>query len=122
MQAGFSMLMIAPDERRVAKALLNSLNRGSLFLLLISISELILTTLQDVDKIPEISIELGILDKIKARVGLARRIDNAQHKAKKTNHDRKWMKETAEVLGVELDSDFARYARHCSVFEIPCVT
>jgi len=33
MQAGFSMLMIAPDERRVVRALLKSLNRGSLFLL-----------------------------------------------------------------------------------------
>jgi len=103
------MLMIAPDERRVARALLNSLNRG---LSISSLStKLILTTLQDVNKIPEISIELDILDKIKARVGLARKIDNAQHKAKKTNHDQKWMKETAEALGVELDSDFVRYAR-----------
>jgi ATP-dependent RNA helicase DDX24/MAK5 len=31
MQKGFSMLMLAPDERRVVKALLGSLGRGSSF-------------------------------------------------------------------------------------------
>ena len=50
-----------------------------------------------------------MLDKLKTRVQLARKIENAQHKIKKTNHDRKWMKETAETLGVDLDSDFIRY-------------
>ena len=59
--------------------------------------------------IPEISIELSMLDKLKTRVQLARKIENTQHKIKKTNHDRKWMKETAETLGVDLDSDFIRY-------------
>jgi ATP-dependent RNA helicase DDX24/MAK5 len=50
-----------------------------------------------------------MLDKLKARVQLARKIENTQHKIKKTNHDRKWMKETADTLGVDLDSDFIRY-------------
>ena len=50
-----------------------------------------------------------MLDKLKTRVQLARKIENTQHKIKKTNHDRKWMKETAETLGVDLDSDFIRY-------------
>jgi ATP-dependent RNA helicase DDX24/MAK5 len=49
-----------------------------------------------------------MLDKLKARVQLARKIENTQHKIKKTNHDRNWMRETAEVLGVELDSDYLR--------------
>lgn len=63
------------------------------------------------------SVELGILDEIKARVALARKIDKVQHKANKTSHDRKWMKETAEVLGVELDSDIARCANlYCFFF------
>ncbi|KAF8814834.1 P-loop containing nucleoside triphosphate hydrolase protein, partial [Phlegmacium glaucopus] len=87
MQKGFSMLMSAPDERRVVKALLGSLGREE-------------------SSIPEMSIELSMLDKLKTRVQLARKIENAQHKIKKTNHDRKWMKETAETLGVDLDSDF----------------
>jgi hypothetical protein len=59
--------------------------------------------------IPEMSIELSMLDKLKTRVQLARKIENARHKINKTNHDRKWMKETAETLGVDLDSDFIRY-------------
>ncbi|EGO03781.1 hypothetical protein SERLA73DRAFT_46424 [Serpula lacrymans var. lacrymans S7.3] len=87
MRKGFSLLMCAPDERRVVKALLLSLGRD------------------DAD-IPEISVELNLLDKLKARVQLARQIDTAQHKIKKANHERTWMKEAAEAMEIELDSDF----------------
>ncbi|KAJ6595890.1 ATP-dependent RNA helicase [Mycena vulgaris] len=87
MQKGFSMLMCSPDERRVVRALLGSLGR------------------QDTE-IAEMSIELNLLDKLKARVQLARQIETTHHKIKKANHDRRWMQETAEALEVELDSDF----------------
>lgn len=59
--------------------------------------------------IPEMNIELSMLDKLKYRVQLARKIETAQHRVKKSKHDRNWMKETAEVLGVELDSDYVRF-------------
>ncbi|KAJ6487917.1 ATP-dependent RNA helicase [Mycena sanguinolenta] len=87
MRKGFSMLMCSPDERRVVRALLGSLGRQE-------------------SEIPEMSIELHMLDKLKERVQLARQIENAHHKVKKANHDRKWMKETAEAMEIELDSDF----------------
>ena len=54
------------------------------------------------------SIELNLLDKLKARVQLARKIDSAQHKVKKENHERNWMKEAADAMEIELDSDFVR--------------
>jgi ATP-dependent RNA helicase DDX24/MAK5 len=54
------------------------------------------------------SIELNLLDKLKVRVQLARKIDSAQHKIKKDNHERNWMKEAAEAMEIELDSDFMR--------------
>ncbi|KAF4618627.1 hypothetical protein D9613_010108 [Agrocybe pediades] len=91
MRKGFSMLMVAPDERRVVRALLGNLGRADIV---------------DEAEIAEVAVELSILDKLKARVQLARKIENTQHKIKKTNHDRNWMRETAEVLGVDLDSDF----------------
>ncbi|KAJ7740008.1 ATP-dependent RNA helicase [Mycena maculata] len=87
MHKGFSMLMCSPDERRVVRALLGSLGR------------------QDTE-IAEMDIELNLLDKLKERVQLARQIETTHHKIKKANHDRRWMKETAEALEVELDSDF----------------
>lgn len=65
-------------------------------------------------EIPEMTCELSLFDKLKARVGLARQIDNMQHKVRKSNHDRTWMKETAEALEVDLDSDYLR-----CVFAIP---
>ncbi|KAF8635393.1 hypothetical protein AX15_000394 [Amanita polypyramis BW_CC] len=86
MRKGFSLLMCAPDERKVVKALFGSLGR-------------------DGNEVPEMSVELSLLDKLKARVQLARQIDAAQHKVRKIKHDQRWMKETADVLGVELDSD-----------------
>ena len=58
------------------------------------------------------NVELYMLDKLKARVQLARQIDVAQHKVKKEKHEKNWLKETADAMGIELDSDFAdRYAR-----------
>ncbi|KAG1753535.1 ATP-dependent RNA helicase [Suillus paluster] len=86
MQKGFSLLMCAPDERRVVRALLASLGR------------------KDTD-IPEISVELTLLDKLKNRILLARQIDSQQHKIKKQRHERNWLKETAEAMEIELDSD-----------------
>lgn len=58
------------------------------------------------EEIPEIGVELYLLDKLKARVQLARQIDTAQHKLQKTNHDRKWMRDAAEAMDLELGSDF----------------
>ncbi|KAG2117225.1 ATP-dependent RNA helicase [Suillus discolor] len=86
MQKGFSLLMCAPDERRVLRALLASLGR------------------KDTD-IPEISVELTLVDKLKNRLLLARQIDSQQHKIKKQHHERNWLKETAEAMEIELDSD-----------------
>ena len=57
-------------------------------------------------------IELDLLDKLKARVQLARKIDTAQHRLKKDNHEKNWMRETAEAMEIELDSDFAGYVRN----------
>lgn len=62
----------------------------------------------DETEIPELSIELSLLDKLKARVQLARQIEQSQHQVKKANYEKNWMKETAEVLGVDLDSDYVR--------------
>lgn len=86
MRKGFSLLMCAPDERRVVRALLASLGR------------------KDTD-IPDISVELTLLDKLKNRILLARQIDSQQHKIKKQHHERNWLKETAEAMEIELDSD-----------------
>ena len=63
-------------------------------------------------------VELYMLDKLKARLQLAREIDAVQHKVKKENHERNWLKEAAEAMEIELDSDLARYANQ---HQIPCL-
>ncbi|KAG6837085.1 hypothetical protein H0H93_014977 [Arthromyces matolae] len=87
MRKGFSLLMCAPDEKRMVRALLGNLERQE-------------------DEIQEISVELSMLDKLKYRVQLARKIETSQHKVKKANFDKNWMKEAAEAMEIELDSDY----------------
>ncbi|KAF5392731.1 hypothetical protein D9757_000998 [Collybiopsis confluens] len=87
MRKGFSMLMCAPDERKVVRALLANLGRNE-------------------DEIQEMTIDLSILDKLKARVKLARQIETTQHKANKAKHEEKWLREAAEAMEIELDEDF----------------
>lgn len=63
------------------------------------------------------NIGLYMLDKLKARVQLARQIDTAQHKANKEKHERNWLKETADAMEIELDSDLVtRCAHFCLVY------
>ncbi|KAI0701340.1 P-loop containing nucleoside triphosphate hydrolase protein [Cytidiella melzeri] len=87
MRSGFSLLMCAPDERKLVRGLLGSLKRNE-------------------DDIPEIPVEHYLLDKLKERIQLARQIDNAQHKIKKENHEKHWIKEAADAMEIVLDSDF----------------
>ncbi|KIK99198.1 hypothetical protein PAXRUDRAFT_823034 [Paxillus rubicundulus Ve08.2h10] len=89
MRQGFSLLMCAPDERRVVRTLLSSLGR------------------HDSD-IPELPMELTLVDSLKTRIHLARQIDSQQHKVKKRNHERNWLRETAEAMEIEVDSDILR--------------
>lgn len=84
---GFSMLMCAPEERRVVRDLLKNLNRHE-------------------GEIPSLPIDLSILDKLKYRVQIARRIEIAHHKIKKAKHEKTWMKATAAAMEIEIDSDY----------------
>ena len=65
--------------------------------------------LGDENDIPEMPIELDLLDKLKKRVQLARKIDVAQHRVRKEKHEKNWMKEAAEAMEIKLDSDLAEY-------------
>ncbi|THH03666.1 hypothetical protein EW146_g10368 [Bondarzewia mesenterica] len=87
-RSGFSMLMCGPEERRVVRALLGSLGRQE-------------------NDIPEMLVEHHLLDKLKPRLYIAKEIDKVRHKTKKANHERNWMKATAEAMDIELGSDFA---------------
>jgi ATP-dependent RNA helicase DDX24/MAK5 len=112
MRDGFSMMMCAPDERKAVRVLLGSLNRGDL-----GISRLFKIVadrriiIPEEDDIPEMTVDLGMLDKLKARVQLARQIETSHHKVKKANHEKNWMKEAAKALEVELSDERSDLSR-----------
>ncbi|KZT58965.1 P-loop containing nucleoside triphosphate hydrolase protein [Calocera cornea HHB12733] len=82
---GFSLLLCSPNEKRVQQALLQKLGRA-------------------VDP-PELPIDHGVIEKLKERLALAKKIDDAMHKIKKANHEKNWLQDTADALEIELDSD-----------------
>ncbi|KAI3601284.1 atp-dependent rna helicase mak5 [Moniliophthora roreri] len=86
---GFSLLLVAPEERRVLAGVLSSFASG-----------------RDPKSIPLFPIpDTTLLDKLKARIRLAKEIEGMSHKTRKANHEEKWMKEAAEALGVDLSDD-----------------
>lgn len=58
--------------------------------------------------IPELQVDLDIIDKLKHRVSLARRIDAVVHKHTKADHEKNWLKQAAKDLDVEIDPDFVK--------------
>jgi len=77
--------LCSPDEKRVQRALMQKLGRTV--------------------NLPELPIEHGILDKLKERIALVKKIDDLQHRMEKATHEKSWLKDAAEALEVELDSD-----------------
>jgi hypothetical protein len=60
----------------------------------------------EVTNIPEMNVEHHLLDRLKGRLRIAKEIDSLQHRESKAAHDKKWIRETAEALDIELDSDY----------------
>jgi hypothetical protein len=58
----------------------------------------------DVD-LPELPSDFSILDKLKERIELAKKIESGMHKATKEAHEDNWLKQAAEAMDIELDSD-----------------
>jgi ATP-dependent RNA helicase DDX24/MAK5 len=50
-------------------------------------------------------VEIDVLDKLKDRVSLARRIDSISHKQTKVNHEKNWLKQAAADLEIDLDPE-----------------
>ncbi|KAF0464168.1 P-loop containing nucleoside triphosphate hydrolase protein [Gigaspora margarita] len=63
---------------------------------------------QDLKKangIANFPIDGGVINSMKQRIDLARRIDQEEHKLQKGNHDDEWFKKVAEDLEVDLDDE-----------------
>lgn len=58
----------------------------------------------DVD-LPELPADYSILDALKQRIELAKKIESGQHKATKEAHEDNWLKQAAEAMEIDLDSD-----------------
>lgn len=57
------------------------------------------------DDLPDLNIDLSFLPKMRERIRVARAIEKAQHHVKKDNHEKNWLRETAEAMDIDIDSD-----------------
>lgn len=55
--------------------------------------------------LPTLPVDYSILDKLKERIELAKKIDSGMHKATKEAHDDNWLKQAAEAMDIDIDSD-----------------
>ncbi|CED83578.1 dead-domain-containing protein [Phaffia rhodozyma] len=82
---GFSLQLVGPEEKKLQKELMRSLKRD--------------------DEVPELPVEHSVLSQLKERIMVAVKIEKAMHIVKKKNHEKNWMREAAEAMDLELDSD-----------------
>jgi ATP-dependent RNA helicase DDX24/MAK5 len=65
----------------------------------------LLHTLLPADEIPELPAERSLLEQLRRRIALAREVETANHKMKKKNHEKNWLKEAAEAMDIQMDTD-----------------
>ncbi|GAA5843932.1 hypothetical protein JCM3766R1_006108 [Sporobolomyces carnicolor] len=84
-EAGLALQIVAPEEKNTQRMLMAGLGKS-------------------VD-LPALPIDFSILDQLKKRVDLAKKIDAAQHRATKEAHDDKWLRDAAAAMEIELEDE-----------------
>lgn len=84
-QEGVALQLVAPEEKQMQRLLMASLGKDTDF--------------------GELPADFSVLDALKDRIELAKRIENAQHKATKEAHEDNWLRQAAEAMDIEIDSD-----------------
>lgn len=111
MKDGFSLQLCGPEEKKLQKLLMKSFGRStSLPVYLATIDQKLtdarsLTGPVAAEDIPELPAERSLLEQLRRRISLAREVETANHKMKKKNHEKNWLKEAAEAMDIELDSE-----------------
>ncbi|KAK4058750.1 ATP-dependent RNA helicase [Microbotryomycetes sp. JL221] len=85
---GLALQIVAPEEKQTQRLLMAQLGRGGA---------------GKKDDLIELPVDFGVLDQLRNRVELAKKVDQAEHRVAKDAHDRNWLKKTAEAMDVELE-------------------
>ncbi|KAG8799880.1 ATP-dependent RNA helicase [Serendipita sp. 399] len=83
---GFGLLLVAPDEKRLVRGIFGNLGRKD-------------------EEIVDLPVERDLLEHLRERVLLAREIDRIQHSTTKENHEKNWLKITAEALELDVSDE-----------------
>ncbi|KAF9431690.1 ATP-dependent RNA helicase, partial [Entomortierella beljakovae] len=82
---GISFLICGPDEVQLYRKICITLNKEN--------------------GIPEFPIDRGVINEMKKRVALAKKIDEQEHRIQKAAHQDDWMLKSAEAMDIILDED-----------------
>lgn len=105
-QSGLALQIVAPEEKNTQRMLMAGIGKCEHTFPWSQRSEALteLSPLSAVD-LPTLPIDFSILDQLKKRVELAKKIDAAQHRATKEAHDDKWLRDAAEAMEIDLEED-----------------
>ncbi|KAF9352316.1 ATP-dependent RNA helicase [Mortierella sp. AD094] len=82
---GISLLICGPDEVQLYRKICVTLNKDN--------------------GIPEFPVDRGVINEMKKRVALAKKIDEQEHRIQKAAHQDDWMLKSAEAMDIILDED-----------------
>ncbi|KAK4053043.1 ATP-dependent RNA helicase [Microbotryomycetes sp. JL201] len=93
-ERGLALQIVSPEEKQTQRLLMAQLGRSQ-------------QQQGRSDKkrhdIVELSVDFGVLDQLKTRLELAKRIELAEHRAAKDAHEKNWLKKTAEAMDIDIE-------------------
>lgn len=109
---GVSLALVAPEEKSLAKTIMHALSKGKvsdvflprrIFLFSRRCADFAGHVI-DTNSLIDIPIEWSVVEQLRKRIDLAKKIDKAQHQATKAKHDTDWIQKTADALELDLDN------------------
>uniref|UniRef100_A0A2R5LA45 ATP-dependent RNA helicase n=1 Tax=Ornithodoros turicata TaxID=34597 RepID=A0A2R5LA45_9ACAR len=81
--AGLSVMLVEPKELATYRKICRTLNRE--------------------EDLPEFPLDVDILNSVRERVLLARKLESEEHKVRRRNYDNNWFQRAAEEMDIEVD-------------------
>ena len=106
-QEGLALQLVSPEDKQAQRLLMVSLGKGTSPSWLYSQTSNPLTSLLGLDDdLVELPVDYSVLDELKKRIELAKQVESSQHKATKEAHEDNWLRQAAEAMEIDVDSDF----------------
>ncbi|KAM0792433.1 hypothetical protein ACM66B_005110 [Microbotryomycetes sp. NB124-2] len=95
-ERGLALQIVSPEEKQTQRLLMAQLGRQQQ-------SSTDGATITKKHEIVELPVDFGVLDQLKTRLELAKKIELAEHRAAKDAHEKNWLQKTAEAMEIDIE-------------------